>query len=1492
VCFDLQMVRLAKAHVFAAIDRAAAHILTARPEDDRINRAYMCLAIARLRGAERSLTEILFQLAHQRGAGPGTITKTNVKRALVHAKSRLSDPDNVDGTGLSDDEMATTSTIAMLAAEMAREQMFVLDFDQHARLPQGFVPTLTLAPGTIGTNSGTPELNGIPILDLRLQSLIAATLEILGEQLPAIVAGHGKLEIGKWSDPRNGLVYTVCHWVDNNDSSVVLYLRDQGDGRWRLGRERDGGSGLLHQLFEESAARFPERPALQCGDTHWTYAELNRRANRFARYLRESGIGPGAIVGLQLMRGPDAYVCILGVLKAGAAYLPLDPDTPGLRVEEILEDAGARCLVTQRALADKFDARPNCPVMLFDEARERVARASASPLPVEVRPDDLCYVTYTSGSTGRPKSVAMQHRAARAFVEGAREVYALDPTDRVYQGVSLAFDASVEEIWMAFANGAALVVSSSDAVRSGAGLAEFLEREQVTCLSTVPTLLANFEGDLPTIRLLILSGERCPQALGDRWTTPWRRVLNTYRPSEAAVVTTWHECAPGRELTIGRPLPCYQVHILDADLQPVRGSQPGELCITGPALARGDVNVNSDASDASDASEFVTLRLHRDREPAQLYRSGDLARWTEAGEIQLLGARDEALQQLPMQPSSGKVDRGRSPDPTELDLSEVEIESPATTPIERVIADVWARALGRPDVSINDNFFLDLSGHSLIAARVVSELRRNPTFADIAVQQIYDTPTVRRLAEHFGAVEQPEGARSPVQASPAPSVAPVRRQAELARRHAIFTVAQFVSMYVILLASFSALLVVRELLLAWPWFVALGPWQWQPLVALLVLSPLVLPVSVVLAVSSKWILIGRFKPGRHPLWGLYHLRLWLASGFQLAPLAVLAGTPWMNVYLRLMGARVAPDAWLGSADVAAPDLLSIGPGASVSTDCHIRAIAIEAGEIRLGPINIGADCFVGTQVTLGIDTHMDVGARIEAMSMLPEGSTIPAGETWRGSPAYPVDAGQADAETAAAAAIPHGPIALLRYAAIILVMQAWLIAIAAPAVALVYGAIFFWDWNWLAWTPVAALVGVVSMMAGITVCRWLVLRRTQPGSYRVSGSLYLRKWIFDTFLQTSLTTLRCLYATLYVIPWLRTLGAKIGERVEVATASRISPTLLTMKAGSFAADASILGASRVEKGWMRLAQTHIGARSFIGNSALVPAGTHIGGRCSLGIMSVPPPGATLPPETDWLGSPSFRLPRRQQDVSSPESRTYAPPPKMYAARLVIEAFRVSIPPTVLTIVGAFVLTLIPAFFEHGIGTGLLFALPVLFGLLVCTVALVPLVLKWALIRRYRPGASPLWSSFVWRTELVTGVYEALAVPGVFSVFGGTPLAAIYLRLLGAKIGKRVVLGTTNFSEFDLVHVGDDTILNLGSTVQTHLFEDRILKMDHVRIGPRCTVGIDAVVLYDTLMEPDTALMDVSLMMKGERFPQATKWEGVPSRRCMRTVLASQAPTLE
>jgi non-ribosomal peptide synthetase-like protein len=389
----------------------------------------------------------------------------------------------------------------------------------------------------------------------------------------------------------------------------------------------------------------------------------------------------------------------------------------------------------------------------------------------------------------------------------------------------------------------------------------------------------------------------------------------------------------------------------------------------------------------------------------------------------------------------------------------------------------------------------------------------------------------------------------------------------------------------------------------------------------------------------------------------------------------------------------------------------------------------------------------------------------------------------------------------------------------------------------------------------------------------------EEGRYPVDGSLYRRKWFFDQLMVLSLEVTATLYTTLYLRPWLRALGARIGPRSEVSTIRLIQPDLLEAGAECFLADDVLAGAACVRGGWLEVGRARLGDRTFVGNSAVLPQGAVLGSGVMIGTLSIPPRAlrGPVPDGTTWFGSPAIRLPALAPHESFSEASTYRPTPQLIAKRLFVEFFRIVLPSTLFVVLASLMMNATDILQDYIDLYQWLLLLPLLYVAAGILSVILSAALKWTVIGRYRVEQKPLWCGFVWRSELADGVYENLAVLFFLDLLRGTPFLPWCLRLFGLTIGRRCYVDTTWFSEFDLIDIGDEAALNDDANIQTHLFENRVMKMGRVRLGRRSTVGAMSTVLYDTELGDGATLGDLSLMMKGESLPEETRWLGIPVR---------------
>ena len=514
----------------------------------------------------------------------------------------------------------------------------------------------------------------------------------------------------------------------------------------------------------------------------------------------------------------------------------------------------------------------------------------------------------------------------------------------------------------------------------------------------------------------------------------------------------------------------------------------------------------------------------------------------------------------------------------------------------------------------------------------------------------------------------------------------------------------------------------------------------------------------------------------------------------------------------------------------------------------------------------------------GASVGTDAG--LGEQSVLGQGENVPPGARWAGSPSNPVNELTPAVESMLASAGRVGGWRGRHIAAAVLGLlglELGVIAMIVPSLVLVWWALLTWGLiaGLIATLP-AGPVYVLTVCAVVAIGKRIVLPHVPAGIHPVRSGLGVRKWIADKLLEFSLMFTNSLYATLYTVPWLRLLGARVGRGAEVSTAAHLDPDLLTLGSESFVADMASVGAAAYANGRMAFLPTRVGSRAFVGNAAIVPAGTELGEGSLIGVSTMPP-GDGVPGGTSWLGSPAMHLPLRQGSGSYSEAQTFRPPRKLVAHRLAVEFFRATLPASVL---GASVYLYLLAL--SGLANGRDLLVPALVSPIVAIAASIGVIALCAATKRnvigaYRPRVEPLWSAFVRRTEFVPGLYEAAAVPAGVGLLVGTPFLPPVLRWFGVRVGRRTWIGTTYFTEFDLVEIGDDATVGTEVSLQTHLFEDRVMKMSVVTVGAGATLGTRAIVLYDAVVGDDVSLGSLSLLMKGEHLTPGSRWHGIPAQ---------------
>jgi len=1301
----------------------------------------------------------------------------------------------------------------------------------------------------------------------------------------------------------------------------------------------------LADILRATARQRPNHPALIWGTRQISYQELDLASERLAGALVRRGAGPGRIAGLFLPRGADLLMAQAGVAKSGAAWLPFDADTPLDRVKICLDSARAAGLVTCR----EWQARlRELPVPVWD-MEDLVKEESATGAWPSAKPADPAYVIYTSGSTGQPKGIAISQRSICHFLRAENELLGVREKDCVYQGFSAAFDMSFEEIWISYLAGATLCVAAETVVRDPELLAQFLDQHSVSVLHAVPTLLGLISDPLPSVRLINVGGEPCSDALAQRLLRSGRRVFNTYGPTETTVSASLAELQPNQPVTIGQPLPNCGMLVVDSQGRPLPAGETGELCVFGPGLALGYLG-RPDLT----AQRFVPNPAAAAPGEDLMYLTGDLAQIDPAGLVHFRGRADHqvkvrgfrveleeisaALKSLPgvvggaavlrplqeseeivafvvpkcgcdidapqlrqglaaqlpsyMVPvhfeivrhlpllASGKIDaKALRSAPLNFTAQKREIAAPLQ-PDEAALWAALETLFPGGAFHAEADFFDDLGGHSLLAARLVSVLRRQPHYAGLSVGEIYRKRTLGQIAR---AMERQR------QIKPSP-VLPPRRQAPLPRR-LICGMAQAAAVPVFVLlhmADWLAPFFVYHYFtgdpgdsIAWAVFYSL---------ATFVLAQI---ANFAVAVVGKRLLTGRLQAGRYPLWGAVYFRWWLAARFcDLPDVYQLAGTVWLPVYLRALGARIGRDVMIDSITLGVPELLEVEDGASLGASVNIENARVEGGELILGPVRLQRDCSVDSSAVLEEGTTVGPGARLCGLSALASGREMPAGQTWEGTPAARVP--NPDFQ-------PHPPprpqLSRSRHCWLGVVSAATSIMVSVLFFLPIFPAFMMIDWvdvhTWNIFDsergPLAAFalffflgIPASAVLVGLTMLVTFMLRRMLPrqvaGTFPVHGVAFMRKRLMTLIQANSLSSLHGLYASVFAPFWMRLLGTQVGRHAEISTAEGVVPELLTLGDDCFIADGAMLGDEETRGGWMTLKPTRVCSRSFVGNGAYLPDGSVVPEDVLIGVQTRAPRNEQMKPGQTWMGSPPLLLPAREGSRGFAEALTFRPSAWRRCGRGLVESLRIVLPIAFVIAAGYLIVVLVMPLADEDhwvvkVANGLVVA-GLVFGL--ASFVLV-VALKWLLVGRYRPCAVPMWTPFVWISEAVTNLYESLAAPNFLDVLRGTPMLPWALRLLGVRIGAGVYMNTTDVTEFDCVRVGDAAELNEGSGPQTHLFEDRVMKIGWVEIGARVTVGARSTILYDSQVGDDARLGPLTLVAKGERLPGGTRWEGSPAR---------------
>ncbi|WP_257162674.1 Pls/PosA family non-ribosomal peptide synthetase [Corynebacterium cystitidis] len=1283
-----------------------------------------------------------------------------------------------------------------------------------------------------------------------------------------------------------------------------------------FGAESKPKKRTLVDIARATMEAYPDSVALESEDETLTYSELEDRVTRQVERLHSLGIGRGARIGIRVRSGTtDLYVAILSAIFAGAAYVPVDWDDPDSRATTVWEEADVDAVFGAGLSIEKHKSHDIDAVDTSEPAL-----------------DDDAWIIFTSGSTGKPKGVAIRHHSAAALVDAEQLMFLQDaplgPGDRVMAGLSVAFDASCEEMWLAWRTGATLVCAHRDIVRSGDVLNEWLTAKQISAISTVPTLASFWSKEaLENIRLLIFGGEALPLELVARLEDPKREIWNTYGPTEATVIGAGQLMTSEPPVRIGRPVPGWKLLVVDEDEKPVRWGESGQLIIGGVGLGRyldpakdaevyapmecvgwerayrtGDlVKAERDGlifqGRVDDQIKFAGRRMELgeidDKLNALSHVSVGACRLnkTEAGndvlvgylveepgeEIDLHQAREELSETMPggivpvlhvmdslPTKTSGKVDRKALPWPLPFDGTSESNLPPEMGPL----AEAWRRQLGPMPLTQESNFF-ELGGSSIAIAHLVTELRHDFPTADIG--ELYANPTLAEMHAYLHTLEATGEKREMPQPMP-------------------FWGKIFQALWIVfMVATIGLRYATSALIIVWILSVVFNAaWVPQPPFIPLFIAWLLFYApfgKIFVTAGIVRMLTAGIKPGTYRKGGWVHMRVWAAERFfNLQSHDTLDGTPLAQFFYRILGNKIGRNVTLNSS-LSLIGLVTLGDHVAIEDEVDMSGYWIEGDNFYIGTIfvgeysRIGTRSFVSPNVVLERNVEILPGSRVE--------EAISEGEMWEGAPMRYLGPSnqnwpQEDPDrTPNLGAVGRVINTVLYSLGMLLVNVLPIFAIAPVAVVFMiatrvldeldYRAVFVSLAVWAIPVVIASVVCWLSLVAFTVRMLALFIR---PGFWPARSVTSWALWLTRTLMANSLESTYFIYASWLTPYWLRMCGATVGKDAEISTVVVI-PHLTHVSDHAFLADDVMICAPRYGRGWVHIGSTFIGEKSFVGNSAIIGADRDLAGDSLLAALSTSP--YKPEPGSSWMGRTPTMIPRKKEIGEA--SATYRPTFQRRIGRAFFESLRVFALVISFWIDTVIVYAMTTVYVEGGQNTrSLLLALAasvpcILIGFTFSS--LIPVIAKWFLVGKFRVGQQELHSSFVWRNELADNFNEVLAVPTLIAISLGTPFFNIWARLMGAKIGKDVWCETWWLPEFDLIELEDHSTVNRGTVLQTHLFHDRVMSLESVSLATGSTLGPDSFILPGASIGERTTIGPASLVLRQDQVPSDTLWEGNP-----------------
>lgn len=767
---------------------------------------------------------------------------------------------------------------------------------------------------------------------------------------------------------------------------------------------------------------------------------------------------------------------------SGAAWLPFDSDTPVERVIECLRDSNAIGIATEQHKAMEIldTARnssflENCEIFT-DKDMLKPGQGNSWDSVRSLRkntPENTAYVIYTSGSTGKPKGIEISNRSVCHWLRAHNNVFGVKSSDLVYQGNSISFDTSLDEIWLSYLVGATIWIAPKSVAFNFEEIPRAINQNQITVLNTVPTLLSMLEGPMPSLRLVGVGGEPCPISLAEKWAKKNLTLFNFYGPTETTGDATFLEIFPGNQLTIGRPIPNYNIMVVDetalpTELKLVPIGKEGEICISGIGLAKCYLGRPDLTSEKFLENPFSEEKFHE-----KIYRTGDIGHVNKNGEIVCAGRVDDQVKLrgyrielgeieseltkiegigsaavilrndfnfdmlaafvvlnssdqisdetkqhlisswkthlssvLPtyMVPShfeilekvprlySGKIDRKtlkKIPLTTNLHNQEKSVSSNEG---EKVLFFALSQLFPGESFDAQKDFFSDLGGNSITATRAISIIRTQPGFSHVSVATIYEHKKLGEIAKAILNLSSRGNSASEI-----PEKIPPWNPPNLFK---YYLCGLFQFFCVIFLCGFHLFF---NLLPFLSFFFDFN--LKTNIVLFLFFYMMVVPTKFLVAFLGKWIILGKAKPGKYPIWGIYFFRVWLAQKFmEIAPIEFLNGSPLLVMWTAALGAKMGSNVLMEGVMtlVQMPDLLEVSDKVTIGKNVEFHNSRVERGYLILEKITIGKFCHVGTRCVLSGNTTMQSFSYLEPSSTLLAGNFTERGKRYSGNPAKQV----------------------------------------------------------------------------------------------------------------------------------------------------------------------------------------------------------------------------------------------------------------------------------------------------------------------------------------------------------------------------------------------------------------------------------------------------------------------------------------------------------